>query len=452
MIHLHLHPDVKLHSLSKEKISLIHRKNEITISSPPPQWISCLRSLAEGSTEEGLYQAWTEERGDRYLFYYFLQRLQQENILSYRFADRSQVFFVVVPKRNWAPFSGKIDPALGLQMSRFAFFRQERGAWIIESPLSPIQVEIVDPALWTLAQKLASPQCLTALCAGGSQPDVSELMAVLKGGSLLSDADQAPSLAMWEFHDLVFHCKSRKGFERNPFGGTFRFEGMRPPLPAIKPPSGKPRVALPSPSLMELAQKDPPFSIVAEKRRSLRKHGSIPLTLAEWGEFLFRAARIQKKWPGPLYESTGRPSAGGGGCHELELYIVLQAADQALKKGLYRYDPEEHALEEVNLWNETIERVMSDLEQAAHFQGVAQAAILLAARFGRVSWKYESIAYATILKNTGALLQTLYLTATCMNLAPCAIGGGDSVLFAEVAETDLYAETTVGEFLIGSRD
>jgi hypothetical protein len=34
-------------------------------------------------------------------------------------------------------------------------------------------------------------------------------------------------------------------------------------------------------------------------------------------------------------------------------------------------------------------------------------------------------------------------------LAPCAIGSGDADLFARAAGTDYYAETSVGEFLLG---
>ena len=68
-----------------------------------------------------------------------------------------------------------------------------------------------------------------------------------------------------------------------------------------------------------------------------------------------------------------------------------------------------------------------------------------------MAWPYEGIPYATTLKNTGALLQTMYLVATAMGLAPCAMGRGDADLFARVAGTDYYAETSVGEFMLGSR-
>jgi SagB-type dehydrogenase family enzyme len=79
-----------------------------------------------------------------------------------------------------------------------------------------------------------------------------------------------------------------------------------------------------------------------------------------------------------------------------------------------------------------------------------QVVLILAARFQRVAWKYASIAYALILKHVGVMFQTMYLTATAMNLAPCALGGGDADLFARAASTDYFTETSVGEFLLGS--
>jgi hypothetical protein len=45
----------------------------------------------------------------------------------------------------------------------------------------------------------------------------------------------------------------------------------------------------------------------------------------------------------------------------------------------------------------------------------------------------------------------MYLAATAMGLAPCAVGAGDSELFAQAAQTDYRVETSVGEFLLGSQ-
>jgi oxazoline/thiazoline dehydrogenase len=84
-------------------------------------------------------------------------------------------------------------------------------------------------------------------------------------------------------------------------------------------------------------------------------------------------------------------------------------------------------------------------------RGTPQVLIILAARFQRVTWKYSAMAYATVLKNVGVLYQTMYLVATAMGLAPCALGGGDSDIFAAATGGDYYAETSVGEFLLGSK-
>ena len=68
-----------------------------------------------------------------------------------------------------------------------------------------------------------------------------------------------------------------------------------------------------------------------------------------------------------------------------------------------------------------------------------------------MNWKYEGVAYALILKHVGVLYQTFYLVATAMGLAPCGLGGGDSDLFARAAGLDYASETSVGEFIVGSR-
>ena len=61
------------------------------------------------------------------------------------------------------------------------------------------------------------------------------------------------------------------------------------------------------------------------------------------------------------------------------------------------------------------------------------------------------MAYALILKNVGVLYQTMYLVATAMGLAGCGLGGGDSDLFSRAAHTQSLVETSVGEFLLGSK-
>src|SRR6201984_1734206 len=78
-----------------------------------------------------------------------------------------------------------------------------------------------------------------------------------------------------------------------------------------------------------------------------------------------------------------------------------------------------------------------------------QILVTIAARFGRVSWKYSSIAYSLILKDVGVLTQTFYLMATDMGLGGCAIGSLNIDLFARISGIDFYVEGPVGQFAIG---
>jgi SagB-type dehydrogenase family enzyme len=62
---------------------------------------------------------------------------------------------------------------------------------------------------------------------------------------------------------------------------------------------------------------------------------------------------------------------------------------------------------------------------------------------------YDSIAYAMTLKHVGVLQQTLYLVATVLGLAPCALATGDDEVAAAAFGLDYPAEVSVGEFVVG---
>jgi oxazoline/thiazoline dehydrogenase len=82
---------------------------------------------------------------------------------------------------------------------------------------------------------------------------------------------------------------------------------------------------------------------------------------------------------------------------------------------------------------------------------IPQVLLIITARFGRIFWKYHGIGYGLILKDMGILYQLFYLVATAMNLAPCAIGAGNSEHFGKIANLNKYEESSVGEFMLGSR-
>ncbi|NNM35330.1 MAG: hypothetical protein HKO53_19805, partial [Gemmatimonadetes bacterium] len=115
------------------------------------------------------------------------------------------------------------------------------------------------------------------------------------------------------------------------------------------------------------------------------------------------------------------------------------------------YDPFRHAL---SRRDELLPRKDGSLSLAAAAMGGGpepQVLLVIGARPARVFWKYHSIGYALILKEVGALMQTLYLGAHSIGLAPCAIGAGDGLLLPGTAEAGFDPdEISVGGFCLGS--
>jgi SagB-type dehydrogenase family enzyme len=185
----------------------------------------------------------------------------------------------------------------------------------------------------------------------------------------------------------------------------------------------------------------------------------VPLTAAQLGEFLYRVAAVRDRLQYDAYtpagviplDATVRTYPSGGALYPLEIYPVVQAC-AGLDSGLYHYDPGGHRLERLTPDQRFVQGLIEHAAAAAGLSGSAvQILLVITARFQRVAWKYESLAYSLILKDLGGLMQSMYLAATAMGLAPCALGAGDSDLFAQAAGIDYYAEGSVGEFLLGSR-
>jgi SagB-type dehydrogenase family enzyme len=96
-----------------------------------------------------------------------------------------------------------------------------------------------------------------------------------------------------------------------------------------------------------------------------------------------------------------------------------------------------------------LEALLTEARYSMDAPAAPQIVITIAARFGRVSWKYSSLAYALILKDVGVLIQTLYLMATDMGLGGCAIGSSNIDLFAKMTGIEFHVEGPVGQFALG---
>jgi SagB-type dehydrogenase family enzyme len=178
--------------------------------------------------------------------------------------------------------------------------------------------------------------------------------------------------------------------------------------------------------------------------------------LAELATLLQTAARVRAKWTapsdmgeeGPEVSYASRPYPSGGAAYELELYLAVNQCE-GLARGFYHYDAERHALTPIETRTHDLDAQLSDAEFAIGASGAPQIVITIAARFGRVSWKYSSVAYSLILKDVGVLTQTLYLAATDMGLGGCAIGTTNIDRFARMTGLEFSTEGPVGQFALG---
>lgn len=340
------------------------------------------------------------------------------------------------PHRRPRPAAAPATPRL----SRFAVLHSAGGAMVLESPLCRAVIEVHDAEVLALLHQLGADGAATKV----RLPDaaIDELTIVLAWYGFL-DTSGEPELTteQWSAHELWFHSRSRAGYHDEPFGATGWAAGRFEPPPVRRPPWPGDPVALPVPDRSLGVE----LGTALATRRSLRGAAADPLTLAQLGEFLHWSARVQSS----TGELSTRPSPSGGALHSLEIYPVVSAV-AGLAPGMYHYDPFAHRLSPVPATDFATGQLINRATAAANGSR-PQVLFVIAARFGRVMSKYQSMGYALILKDLGALVQTMYLVATALSLAPCALGAGDIDLFAQATGLDRLAESSVGEFVLSTR-
>ncbi len=431
---------------------------------PGPGIVTLLDGLVQGgqSAEQLIECALAADpRTDVSRFYYLLSSLENKGFLTYSVAFENHSLVTLEPISRSFCFAALAHSG-ALRLSRFACLRREATKIVVESPLGHARVVLHDPCFCALLALLAAPRTREALAAAlpGIVPQVLDAtMALLVNagvvfpcdgeGRIFEETDEA--LRQWEFHDLLFHTRSRAGRHDYPLGGTCRFENELSHARAVKPPMSEVRVVLYRPTSATVG---PSFFEVLEARRTRREHGESPITVHVLGEFLWRSARVQThvaadmEYPGSC-EVTLRPYPSGGAMHELELYLTVTRC-AGLEPGFYHYDPMAHELERLADLEEVHRKLAIDAMNASGLNQPPDVLITLAARFGRVAWKYEGVAYALVQKDVGGLYQQMYLVATALGLAPCGLGTGNSDIFAQATGMDYFAETSVGDFMLSS--
>ncbi|MFI8258816.1 SagB/ThcOx family dehydrogenase [Streptomyces filamentosus] len=396
-----------------------------------------------------------------------------ENVLVRSLAAKDgKLVLSVVPISRYARFRPSVTPADAvLRLSRFAALRTHEDGLCAESPLSGLRVVLHQPRSAWLVSCFARPSTPREAAGRLRMPvdDVRQAMSYLEASGMVvrgvpAEADgsgrysfaedEDPALVPWSPHDLMMHARSRQGRHDGPVGATGGLAdapGAEPVVARAHP--GPVRVPLPVPELDRVLDRDPPFTVALEARRSVRDYGEHPLDLFQLGELLYRSARVRSMGE-PRAEDggpslTSRPYPSVGGAYALELYLTVSKC-AGLPRGTYHYDPSEHALVLMDMEPDSVDELLAEARTTAGLTAEPHVLVTMTARFRRMTLKYSGLAYSGLLKDVGVLQQTLYLVCTAMGIGPCALAIGDSDLSAHALGLDWRTESAVGEFVLGT--
>ncbi len=400
-----------------------------------------------------------------------VRRLAGRGLVEYHLGRSQNGEDVVVIEPQVPDYWPRLPPlgnADTLALSRFAYMRRRANEMVLESPRAGALFKIFDPKIAAALAVLTTPQRIQQFRRQQNFPG-RELLALLvdcqilfkidAGGNGLRPAEGDDALVLWDFHDLLFHARSTEGRHANPLGGAYPYADLIPPPPAVRPSWPGKKIDLREISTATVEAPSPAAKLLRERHSTRDFDDQRPITLTELARFLDGTARVQSELKttldhgggggaGPELSYTVRPYPSGGASYELELYLAVDKC-AGLSRGFYHYDAGAHALVPIETRGHQLDALLTSAQFAMGVNAVPQILITTAARFGRVSWKYSSIAYALILKDVGVLMQTFYVTATDMGLGGCAIGTTNIELFAKMTGLQFHVEGAVGQFALG---
>lgn len=383
----------------------------------------------------------------------FRHRLQKHGLLVVDLYCREQLVAIL------RPLSPTLDPRLPAArrtrnstcwtLSRFALLRREGRHLVLECTEAPCDIVIEDR---NLVQWIHDAAASVEPESGSVQAAV---LAFLEGLGFVEDPGgrEPPARQMWEFHDRLFHRRTRSHGDLRPFGGIYRFRELSedgyvdrlPSPPAIRVPHAGETIDLPAPDTLTSAS----LQYVMENRRSRYQMGIEAVSLKQVAVLLYRVARVTRRLPNDLLH---RPYPSGGAIHELEFYLAVRVCD-GLAPGFHHYRSDVHAL--TRLRRESADRaaaaMVSDCAVAWGTAGEPQCLVVVSSRLPRLAWKYAATAYRTSVLNAGVVLQSLYLVATDIGLNGSAAGSGNPDLFVQATGVPSWEETSIAEFGFGSR-
>lgn len=408
-------------------VSLVKRKNTTTLEartqslSVSPDEISLAQALARGGMDSRDVNPET------------LSRLDAEGWITSTFYMRETALFQVTFSERPAPHAEYRSRQLSVNAT---LERRSDDSWVVSALLARGTVRLWAPSLVTALVSTASRS--------GARVEPAEdrlWEALARAGLLAGVAHDAPS--HWSPEELAFHRLSRGFDSTRVLGATYwGTTKKRQPQRAASPLSRSVRLPRNDPARLPILD-----SIAA--RRSVRTFSREPVSLSMLSSLLWHAARNLAQMDVGGSDRELRPYPSAGGLHELDLHVVSDRIG-GLPAGVYRYDGIRHELAFEAPWGARAHQVLERAQSAMGADQAPPAVVLITAKFERVMRVYEGIGYSLILKNVGALMQTMYLVANAIGLDGCALGAGvPGAAGSLLPDLDAQSEDVVGEFAFG---
>lgn len=357
-----------------------------------------------------------------------------------------------------------------VRLSRFALLRTDGSQYHLESSLSLHRVVFHEPEAVRLIAALGRPVHASLITASPVLPGLptAELLGYLVATGMVVVAEPAgageaaefaedvdPAVTFWRPIDLMFHVRTSLGYHDEDFGMTYRLEQGEPVEPVVAPARAAAAIDLFRPRLPELLAADPPFTAVVEADGRHGPADELVPTAREVGELLYRTARVRS-----LFEETreghprvmlsDRPYPASGSCHPLEVYVVVGTCS-GIPRGVYHYDPMGHRLERLPAGDAEAGELLTAGRVGAGLSAEPPLLMLITARFRRLTWKYNGLSYALVLKDIGHFVQMILTVCTAMGLPTGMLAGSDIAMSARILATDWRTESSVAGVVLGVR-
>jgi SagB-type dehydrogenase family enzyme len=159
----------------------------------------------------------------------------------------------------------------------------------------------------------------------------------------------------------------------------------------------------------------------------------LSLSLEDISQLLWAAQGITSDW-------GGRTAPSAGALYPLEVYLVVGDVD-GLETGVYKYQPQEHALVRVGDGDVRSELASAALGQSCVARGAVD--IIIAAVYERTTGKYGDRGVRYVHMEAGHAAQNICLEAVVLDLGTVTVGafsdeGVKGILDMPESEAPLY--------------